>query len=86
MYVLYNECIVLWTYINQLSLALIVIDIMLSSDCVYKCIHTVYCIVRLCIVLGHCMIVGLVKGILRNSVYAQCLLQTDRHTSDAKGE
>ena len=25
------------------------------------------------------------KGVLKSSVYAQCLLQTDRHTSEAKG-
>ena len=28
---------------------------------------------------------GLVKGLLKSSAYAQCLLQTDRHTSEAKG-
>lgn len=28
---------------------------------------------------------GLVKGILKSSTYAQCLLQADKHTSEAKG-
>ena len=28
---------------------------------------------------------GLVKGILKSSAYSQCLLQTDRLTSEAKG-
>lgn len=28
---------------------------------------------------------GLVKGMLKSSIYAKCLLETDRHTSEAKG-
>ena len=73
-------CIYIEQFVCGSQVCMLIIYVVFSYS-VDVWIMTVYCVC-------HCVFVveGLVKGILKNSVYAQCLLQTDRHTSDAKGE